>query len=77
MIFNYDKTTAAISLILHILQIVDLVDIIIVINTRRATIFTIAIILATVTISHEKKSTMFMAKKVVTLIGIQKMSNQK
>lgn len=56
--------------IFNISQILDLVDIIAMINTIRVTIFTITIISVRVTINHEKESTIFVAKKIVTLISI-------
>lgn len=54
----------------NILQIVDLGKIIVVINTIRATILTIAIIAIIMAINYREKSIMFVVKKVVTLISI-------
>ena len=61
--------------ILSTLQIVNLSKIIAIISTTRVTILTIAIITTTMAVSHEKKSIMFVAKKVVVLLNIQIMSN--
>lgn len=49
---------------------------IIMINTTIVTILTIAII-TIVAINYGKKSVMFVVKKIVTLMSIQKISNKK
>lgn len=46
------------------------------INITKTTILTIARIII-IAINHDKKSVMFMSKKVVTLIYIQKMNNER
>lgn len=56
--------------IFSILQIVNLGGMIAVINTTRATILTIAIIITTIVVSHRDGSVMFVAKKIVALISI-------
>lgn len=50
--------------------------IIAIINIIKTTILTIAIT-TIIAISYKKKSVIFVAKKVVALIGIQKMSNKR
>lgn len=48
-----------------------------VINIKREIIFIIVIITTSMAIKHRKKSIMFVAKKVVTLIDIQTINNEK
>ena len=62
--------------IFNILQIVNLVNIITIINIIKIIIFTIATT-TIIAVSYRKKSIIFVAKKVITLISIQKMSNRK
>lgn len=48
-----------------------------VINITKITIFTIAIIITIMAISHREEGVMFVAKKLVTLKSIQILSNKK
>lgn len=57
------------------LLISNLAGMILVIKTIRATTLKIAIIITTMAVSYKKKSIIFVAKKVITLINIQTMSN--
>ena len=56
--------------ILSTLQIFNLGGIIAETNTIRTTILTITTTLATMVVSHEEKSVMFVEKKIVALISI-------
>lgn len=64
-------------LIFSILQIVNLGGMIAIINTTKTIILIIAIITTKIVISYGKKSVIFVAKKIVALINIQTMSNEK
>lgn len=61
----------------NILRIINLGKMIAIINTTRSTIFIIATIIKTIAASYREKNIIFVAKKVVTLISIQTMSNRR
>ena len=77
--FNHllSQTITAMLPIFSTLQIVNLGEIIMVINTTRATIFTIATITTIMAVNYGEKSVIFVAKKVVALINIKTMSNKR
>ena len=64
-------------LIFSTLWIINLGSMIVETNTTRVRIFIIAITTTSMTINHRKKNDIFREKKIVTLISIQTISNEK